>query len=209
MAKIARRGLMFVLSSPSGAGKTTISRRLLETEPNLELSISATTRTKRPSEVDGQDYRFITKAQYDRMVSREEFLEHAEVFGNFYGTPRDPVEEALAGGKDVLFDIDWQGANQLRQAKPDDVVSVFILPPSRKELEDRLRRRAEDPDDVVQARMAKASGEIEHYRDYDHVVINEDVGRAIDQVRAILVAARLERSRQTGLDEFVNTLLEE
>lgn len=209
MSDVARRGVMFVLSSPSGAGKTTIARRLLELESNLQLSISATTRPKRPSEVEGRDYLFISKDRYDRMVARGEFLEHAEVFGNFYGTPKDPVEEALSGGKDVLFDIDWQGANQLRDAKPDDVVSVFILPPSRKELEERLRRRAEDPDDVVKARMAKASGEIEHYKEYDHVVINKDVDVAISETRAILTAARLERTRQAGLDDFVASLLKE
>ncbi len=209
MVEVTRRGLMFVLSSPSGAGKTTIARRLLESDDNLTLSISATTRSKRASEVDGRDYVFIAKDKFDRMVERGEFLEHAEVFGNFYGTPQDPVEEALAGGKDVLFDIDWQGAKQLREARPSDVVSVFILPPSRKELEDRLRRRAEDPDDVVNARMAKASGEIGHWSEYSHIVVNRDVDAAIDETRAILNAARLERTRQTGLPGLVDELLKE
>jgi len=209
MAKIARRGVMFVLSSPSGAGKTTIARRLLEENKDLVLSISVTTREKRPSEVDGRDYRFIKKNDFDRMVARDELLEHAEVFGNHYGTPKDPVEDALASGKNVLFDIDWQGADQLRKAMPDDVVSVFILPPSRKELESRLRRRAEDPDDVVKARMEKASGEIVHWDDYEHVVINENLDAAIREVTGILSGATARRVRQPGLEEFVAKLLEE
>jgi len=209
MTKIARRGVMFVLSSPSGAGKTTIARRLLEENRDLTLSISVTTREKRPSEVDKRDYHFIKKNEYERMVARGELLEHAEVFGNYYGTPKDPVEDALANGKNVLFDIDWQGAEQLRKAMPDDVVSVFILPPSRKELESRLRRRAEDPDDVVRARMEKASGEIVHWDDYDHVVINENLEAAIKEVTGILIGATTKRERQPGLKEFVAKLLEE
>ncbi len=209
MSIIARRGVMFVLSSPSGAGKTTIARRLLEENKDLTLSISVTTREKRPSEVDGRDYLFLKKNEFDRMVARGELLEHAEVFGNFYGTPKDPVEDALASGKNVLFDIDWQGAEQLRATMPEDVVSVFILPPSRKELESRLRRRAEDPDDVVKARMEKASGEIVHWKDYDHVVINQDLETAIREVAGILTGATTRRERQPGLEAFVASLLRE
>lgn len=209
MTQASRRGVMYVLSSPSGAGKTTIARQLLEESPDLQLSISVTTRPKRASEVDGRDYHFINKKEYDRKVKRGELLEHAEVFGNFYGTPKDPVEDALASGRSVLFDIDWQGAEQLRAAMPDDVVSVFVLPPSRGELEARLRRRAEDPDDVVKARMEKASGEIAHWKDYDYVIINRDLQTAIKEARGILLGAGIARSRQTGLEEFVAGLLKE
>jgi len=209
VGEIKKRGVMFVLSSPSGAGKTTIARRLLEENRDLKLSISVTTREKRPSEVEDRDYRFIKKNEYDRMVERGELLEHAEVFGNYYGTPKDPVEDALVSGKSVLFDIDWQGAEQLRTAMPDDVVSVFILPPSRKELESRLRRRAEDPAEVVKARMDKASGEIVHWNDYDHVIINQDLETAIKEVTGILTGASTKRERQPGLEKFVASLLKE
>ncbi|MBM3553998.1 MAG: guanylate kinase [Alphaproteobacteria bacterium] len=203
---IPRRGLMFVMSSPSGAGKTTISRRLLSLEPDLAMSISVTTRPPRPREVDGQDYFFIDRARYDAMVAGGEMLEHAEVFGNCYGTPRGPVEKRLAEGHDVLFDIDWQGTRQVKARMRDDVVSVFILPPSIGDLEKRLRSRAQDSDDVVKARMAKALDEVAHWDEYDYVVVNDDLTRCLDKVRSILVAERARRARQPGLEAFVGGL---
>ena len=202
MAKIARRGLMFVLSSPSGAGKTTLSRRLLEEDEGITLSVSATTRKPRPSEVEGKDYFFITKEKYDEMVAEGAFLEHAKVFDNFYGTPRKPVEDALAAGRDVLFDIDWQGTQQLTENARDDIVRVFVLPPSRSELEDRLRKRAEDPADVVAGRMARASDEMSHWPEYDYVIVNDELEAAYKQVTDILRAERLKRHRQPGLMTF-------
>jgi guanylate kinase len=199
---------MLVLSSPSGAGKTTISRNLLRVEPQLRLSVSATTRPKRPSEVDGVDYRFVDTATFQAMIRRDEFLEHAFVFGHHYGTPRGPVEKDLAAGIDVLFDIDWQGTQQLAKNEMTrrDLVSIFILPPSTQELESRLRRRAEDPDEVVQARMAKAADEVSHYDEYDFVIINDDVQTSVDTVQTILAAERQRRHRIVGLSEFVESL---
>jgi len=203
---IDRRGLMFVLSSPSGAGKTTLSRRLLEDEPDLTLSVSVTTRPSRPGEVDGVDYQFVTTEQYNLMRNRGDLLESAKVFDNYYGTPRGPVETALSEGRDILFDIDWQGAQQLAQKARDDMVSVFILPPSSPELERRLKSRAQDPADVVARRMAKAWEEISHWREYGYILINDDVDQAYDELRAILRAERLKRDRRVGLLDFVDTL---
>jgi guanylate kinase len=204
--EVARRGLMLVLSSPSGAGKTTLSRLLLERYASIELSISVTTRKPRPGEVDGKDYHFIDRARFDAMVANNELLEWADVFGNRYGTPRAPVERVLAAGRDVLFDIDWQGTQQLRERGRDDLVSVFVLPPSIPDLEARLRTRAQDADDVIHARMSKAADEMSHWAEYDYVVINREVLRAFEDVCAILAAERLKRKRQTGLSAFVRSL---
>jgi guanylate kinase len=203
---IERRGLMLVLSSPSGAGKTTISRALLERETNLVMSVSATTRPRRPGEVEGRDYFFVDPATFNEMINRRELLEHAKVFGNYYGTPAGPVEAALGAGRDVLFDIDWQGTQQLAQSARDDLVSIFILPPSVAELERRLKRRASDPADVVAARMAKASEEISHWAEYDYIIVNDDLEQSLASVAAILAAERLKRGRQTGLVDFVKRL---
>jgi len=204
--KIARRGLMFVLSSPSGAGKTTLSRMLLAADRNVELSVSVTTRIQRRGEVDGRDYHFIDLARFEAMVKSRELLEWAEVFGHRYGTPRKPVEKALKVGRDVLFDIDWQGTQQLREKARDDLVSVFILPPSVKELERRLKRRAQDSKDIIGSRMSKAAGEMSHWPEYDYVIVNRDVEEAFTEVRAILAAERLKRERQIGLADFVRAL---
>jgi guanylate kinase len=203
---VARRGLMLVLSSPSGAGKTTLSRRLLDKDRSVELSVSVTTRPMRSGEVDGRDYRFIDRARFDAMVRGGELLEWAEVFDHRYGTPKEPVQAALFAGRDILFDIDWQGTQQLREKVPTDLVSVFVLPPSVSELERRLRARALDPDDVIKRRMAKASDEMSHWAEYDYVVINRDIDQAFGEVCAILAAERLKRERQTGLSGFVRTL---
>ncbi len=203
---VVRRGLMLVLSSPSGAGKTTLSRRLLEADDGLELSVSVTTRPPRNGEIEGRDYRFIDRARYEAMVTKNELLEWAEVFENCYGTPRAPVEAALSAGRDVLFDIDWQGTQQLRNAVPGDLVSVFVLPPSMAELERRLHTRAQDSDVVIRARMTKAADEMSHWAEYDYVVINHNVEQAFTDVRAILAAERLKRDRQVGLSEFVRSL---
>jgi guanylate kinase len=197
---------MLVLSSPSGAGKTTISRRLLETDDNLSLSISATTRPARPAEVDGKDYLFVSDQRFAEMVAQDELLEHAVVFGNNYGTPRAPVEDALVEGHDVLFDIDWQGTQQVRESARDDLVSVFILPPSTSELERRLHSRAQDSDEVVRGRMAKAADEMSHWAEYDYIIINDDLAKSVEQVEAILTAERLKRERRIGLRDFVETL---
>ena len=204
--EISRRGLMLVLSSPSGAGKTTLSRRLLAEFPDLTMSISVTTRPKRSGEVDGVDYYFIDPIAFDLMINKRELLEHAKVFDHYYGTPAGPVEDTLARGRDILFDIDWQGAQQLKQEKRDDLASIFILPPSTKELEQRLKSRAQDSDEVVARRMSKASNEISHWPEYDYVVINQDMEDALAQVRAILIAERLKRARQTYLVNFVKRL---
>jgi guanylate kinase len=204
--KIARRGLMLVLSSPSGAGKTTLSRMLLKADKSVELSVSVTTRPRRAGEKHGRDYLFIQKPQFDRMVEKAELLEWAEVFGNFYGTPRAPVEKALAAGRDVLFDIDWQGTQQLREKVEADVATIFVLPPSSGDLEKRLRTRAQDTDEVIASRMAKAADEMSHWAEYDYVVTNKDVDQAFAEVRAILAAERLKRERQTGLSAFVRDL---
>ena len=203
---VARRGVMLVLSSPSGAGKTTLSRKLLTVERNIELSISVTTRKKRPGEVNGRHYHFIDRKRFDQLVRSDNLLEYAEVFGHFYGTPRKPVERGLKQGRDMLFDIDWQGTQQLRERARDDLVSVFLLPPSSAELARRLHTRAQDEKKVIHARMAKASGEMSHWAEYDYVVINRDLERAFNDVRAILAAERLKRERQTGLTAFVRGL---
>jgi guanylate kinase len=204
--KVERRGLMFVLSSPSGAGKTTLSRLLLRADRRIELSVSVTTRLKRPGEVDGRDYHFIDRRRFDAMVKKGELLEWAEVFGNCYGTPRRPVVAALRAGRDVLFDIDWQGTQQLHEKARDDLVSVFILPPTVRELERRLKRRAQDSKSVIGARMAKAAGEMSHWPEYDYVIVNRDKAEAFAEVRAILAAERLKRERQIGLSDFVRAL---
>ena len=203
-----RRGLMLVLSSPSGAGKTTLSRRLLDDDPELFLSVSVTTRPPRPGERDGVDYVFVDPVEFNLMVNRQELLEHAKVFNHYYGTPEKSVREILADGKDILFDIDWQGTQQLAQRARDDLVSVFILPPSTKELERRLKQRAQDSDSVVAERMARAADEISHWAEYDYVVLNEDVDLALAQVHSILRAERLKRDRQPGLPDFVKGLRE-
>ena len=208
MAEILRRGLMLVLSSPSGAGKTTIARALLERDGNLSMSVSATTRAKRPGEVSGRDYRFVELAEFNLMVNRRELLEHAKVFGNYYGTPRAPVEASLSAGRDVLFDIDWQGTQQLAQNARADLISVFILPPSTEELHRRLERRAQDPADVVAQRMAKAPDEMSHWAEYDYIVINREVEASVAAVQSILAAERLRRERQVGLSDFVKGLRE-
>jgi guanylate kinase len=203
---IARRGLMLVLSSPSGAGKTTLSRKLLAADAGVELSVSVTTRKQRPGEVDGRDYHFIDAARFEAMVKKGELLEWAQVFGHRYGTPRAPVEAALTHGRDVLFDIDWQGTQQLREKAGGDLVSIFVLPPSIPDLERRLRTRAQDSDEVIHSRMAKAADEMSHWAEYDYVVINRDVDRAFAEVQSILAAERLKRERQTGLSDFVRSL---
>jgi guanylate kinase len=203
---VSRRGLMLVLSSPSGAGKSTLSRLLLDADPDLVMSVSATTRAKRPNEVHGRDYLFVGAAEFENMVRDEAFLEHATVFGHRYGTPRAPVEQALREGRDVLFDIDWQGTQQLSQKAKGDLVRVFILPPSRAELERRLHTRAEDSDAVVKKRMAKANDEISHWAEYDYILVNDDVNEAHRRLQSILAAERLKRERQTGLVDFVKKL---
>jgi guanylate kinase len=205
---IARRGLMLVLSSPSGAGKTSISRALLAREPGLSMSVSATTRPKRPGEVAGRDYHFVDAETFGLMVNRDELLEHAKVFGNYYGTPRAPVEASLASGHDVLFDIDWQGTQQLRQTAGRDLVAIFILPPSTRELEKRLTSRAQDSARVVAERMAKAADEMSHWPEYDYVLVNEDLETSTAAVVSILAAERLRRERQIGLGDFVKALRE-
>jgi guanylate kinase len=209
MAGIARRGLMLVLSSPSGAGKTTLARRLIENEPRVAMSVSHTTRARRNGEKDGRDYHFVDRDTFTRMRERGEFLEWAVVFDNFYGTPRHPAEQALAEGRDVLFDVDWQGASSLRHKAKDDVVTVFILPPTAADLEQRLNVRAQDPPETVRRRMLGASNEIQHWDEYDYVVINYDIEQSVAAVRAILAAERQRRSRLTGLKDFVRNLLAE
>jgi guanylate kinase len=203
---IARRGLMLILSSPSGAGKTTLSRLLLRSDRKVELSISVTTRPKRRGEINGRDYHFIDRTRFEDMIARGELLEWAEVFGHRYGTPRQPVTKALQAGSDVLFDIDWQGTQQLREKARSDVVSVFILPPTVKELEHRLKRRAQDSKPVIGTRMAKAAGEMSHWPEYDYVIVNREKRQAFAELRAILAAERLKRERQVGLSDFVRRL---
>jgi len=203
---IARRGLLLVMSSPSGAGKTTLSRALLAADQNIRMSVSVTTRPPRPGERDGKDYFFISKERFFEMRDNDEMLEWAEVFGNLYGTPRKAVEEALSQGRDVLFDIDWQGTQQLEQAMGDDLVRIFILPPSTDELRDRLIKRAQDSASVVAKRMAEASREMSHWAEYDYVIVNDDVAGASVEITAILTAERLRRKRRIGLTEFVRGL---
>lgn len=203
MVAVQRRGLMLVMSSPSGAGKTSISRQILDTEPELDLSISVTTREQRPGEVDGTDYHFISDDKFNSMVAQGELLEHAFIYGNNYGTPRAAVEKALAAGQDVLFDIDWQGAQQLREASSDDTVGVYILPPNMTELEARLRRRNRDGDDTIAYRLQQVATDVAHWPEYDYVIINHDFEKAVAAVRSILYAERLKRRRQPGLFDFV------
>lgn len=207
--EMQRRGLMLVLSSPSGAGKTTLSRRLLQTDPDIVMSVSATTRAPRPNEVDGQDYFFVSPAKFDEMVEAGEFLEHANVFGNKYGTPRGAVMAALEAGKDVLFDIDWQGTQQLKVQAREDLASVFVLPPSKAELERRLRIRAQDSETVVRQRMAKASDELSHWAEYDYLLLNDDIQHAQGKLEEILRVERSRRARQPGLARFVQKLMRE
>jgi guanylate kinase len=205
---IRRRGLMLVLSSPSGAGKSTIARNLLESDPALELSVSVTTRPRRPSEIDGVHYHFVSQRDFDRLRDTDALLEWAEVHGNCYGTPREAAEQAMSEGRDMLFDIDWQGANQLVEKMPTDIVSIFILPPSMEELKSRLQRRAEDSAETIEKRLANAREEIGHWQEYDYVVVNDDLDRAYGAVRAIATAERLRRNRRPGLFDFVNGLLD-
>ena len=204
---IARRGLMLVLSSPSGAGKTTLSRRLLADDAAVSMSVSCTTRQPRTGEEEGKDYFFVSTSMFTQMAKTDAFLEHAQVFGNYYGTPKEPVMLALGRGRDVLFDIDWQGTQQLRQRAGDDLVSIFVLPPSHAELERRLRARAQDAEDVVQARMSKANNEISHWAEYDYVVINDDLDATLAKIKTILDAERMKRRRQTGIAEFARDLM--
>jgi len=203
---IERRGLMLVLSSPSGAGKTTLSKALLESDQNISLSISYTTRKPRPSEVDGRDYHFVSEGEFQDMVEQGAFLEHATVFGHRYATPVSAVEKMLESGMDVLFDVDWQGTQQLKRNAPDDLASIFILPPSIRTLEARLTTRAEDSAEVVADRMRRARDEISHWREYDYVVVNRDVEVCLSQITSILMAERLRRVRRTGLEDFVRGL---
>ena len=205
---VQRRGLMLVLSSPSGAGKTTLSRQLLDNDSQIQLSVSCTTRAKRPGERDGVDYKFLDTASFRGMVDRGEFLEHARVFEHYYGTPRAPVETALDAGRDVLFDIDWQGTQQLKEKGRDDLVTVFILPPSTRDLERRLITRAQDSPEIVAKRMAKAADEMSHWAEYDYVIINRDIATSLIELKAVLTAERLKRERQFGLSAFVKALRE-
>jgi guanylate kinase len=205
---VQRRGLMLVLSSPSGAGKTTLSRQLLGNDSQIALSISCTTRDKRPGEKDGVDYRFIDTPTFRGMIDRGEFLEHARVFDHYYGTPSAPVEAALSAGRDMLFDIDWQGTQQLKEKGRDDLVTVFILPPSTRDLERRLISRAQDSADVVARRMSKAADEMSHWAEYDYAIINKDIATSLNQLKSILTAERLKRERQIGLSNFVKALRE-
>ena len=201
-----RRGMLVILSSPSGAGKSTLSRRLMAWDDTLRFSVSATTRPPRPGEVDGRDYYFRTRAEFEAMVARGEMLEHAEVFGNFYGSPRAPVVAAMEEGRDTLFDIDWQGGQQIKQAMRDDVVSIFILPPPIAELDRRLRTRGQDSEAVISGRMAKSQAEISHWAEYDYVLVNSDLDQAEAELRTILTAERLRRDRQPWLSGFVRDL---
>jgi guanylate kinase len=207
--QIARRGLMLVISSPSGAGKSTIARTLLETDRQIGLSVSVTTRQRRPSEVEAVHYHFKSVREFERLRDSDALLEWAEVHGNFYGTPREPVEQAMAEGRDMLFDIDWQGAQQLQEKMSADVVSIFVLPPTMTELQSRLHRRAEDSEEVIQTRLANSRAEIAHWREYDYVIVNDDLNAALDAVQSIVKAERLRRDRRHGMFDFVRELLEE
>ncbi|SIP93594.1 guanylate kinase [Rhizobium sp. RU20A] len=206
---IARRGLMLVISSPSGAGKSTIARTLLETDKGIGLSVSVTTRPRRPSEIEGVHYDFVSKTQFERLRDSDALLEWAEVHGNFYGTPREPVEIAMSEGRDMLFDIDWQGAQQLQDKMAADVVSIFVLPPTMTELQSRLHRRAEDTDEVIRTRLANSRSEIAHWGEYDYVIINDDLTAAFDAIQSIVKAERLRRDRRHGMFDFVRKLLDE
>ncbi|OOY30594.1 guanylate kinase [Thioclava sp. F36-6] len=207
MPDTSRRGLLIILSSPSGAGKSTLAKRLMTWDPTLRFSISATTRDPRPGESNGVEYFFKSRAEFEKMVDQGDMLEHAEVFGNFYGTPKGPVEAAMGEGRDTLFDVDWQGGQQIRNSSlGKDVVSIFILPPSIAALEERLRSRAQDSDAVINGRMEKSLAEISHWSEYDYVLVNDDLDRAEEQLRTILTAERSRRDRQTGLNEFVRKL---
>lgn len=206
---IPRRGLMLVISSPSGAGKSTIARNLLERDPGVSLSVSVTTRQRRPSEIADHHYHFIDRAEFEMKRDSDALLEWAEVHGNFYGTPRKPVEEAMAAGRDMLFDIDWQGAQQLQEKMAADVVSIFILPPTMTELQSRLHRRAEDTEEVIATRLANSRAEIEHWHEYDYVILNDDLNAAFDAVESIVKAERLRRDRRYGMFDFVTKLLTE
>jgi guanylate kinase len=208
VVNIARRGLMLVISSPSGAGKSTIARNVLEADPTMSMSVSVTTRQRRPSEIEGVHYHFISHKEFERLKQSDALLEWAEVHGNFYGTPREAAENAMAEGRDMLFDIDWQGAQQLQEKMPADVVSIFILPPTMDELQSRLNRRAEDSAEVIATRLANARAEIAHWREYDYVVVNDDLNRAFTSVKAIVEAERLRRDRRHGLFDFVQSLVE-
>jgi guanylate kinase len=206
---MTRRGLLLILSSPSGAGKSTLSRMLMDWDRDMRFSVSATTRAPRPGEVDGREYYFRSREEFESMVKSGEMLEHAEVFGNLYGSPRGPVLAAMEAGRDTVFDIDWQGGQQVKQAMRDDVVSIFILPPSIAELDRRLRSRGQDSDEVIAGRMAKSRDEISHWAEYDYVLVNEDLGHTFDRLKAILTAERLRRDRQPQLSAFVRGLNEE
>lgn len=206
-AGVKRRGLMLILSSPSGAGKSTLTRSLLKADPDLDLSVSLTTRARRHSEIDGQHYHFIDAKRFRQMQDAGELLESAKVHGNRYGTPREPVEAALHAGRDVVFDIDWQGTRQISEQMPDDIVTIFVLPPSMAELKARLDRRAEDDPEVIARRLTSARDEIGHWSEYDYVIINDDLSRSLDEVRAVLRAERLRRSRQPDIGQFVEGLL--
>jgi guanylate kinase len=207
---MARRGLLLILSSPSGAGKSTLARRLMEWDPTLRFSVSATTRKPRPGEEDGREYYFKDRAEFEAMVAAGDMLEHAEVFGNLYGSPKGPVEAAMQDGRDTLFDIDWQGGQQIRNSSLGrDVVSIFVLPPSIAELERRLRSRAQDSDEVIAGRMAKSQAEISHWAEYDYVIVNTDIDKAFAELLTILQAERLRRDRQPGLADFVRGLNKE
>lgn len=206
---MTRRGLLLILSSPSGAGKSTLSRMLMTWDPTMRFSVSATTRAPRPGEEDGREYYFRSRAEFEAMVKAGDMLEHAEVFGNLYGSPRGPVEAAMKAGTDTVFDIDWQGGQQVKQAMRDDVVSIFILPPSIAELDRRLRSRGQDSDEVIAGRMAKSRDEISHWAEYDYVLVNEDLAQTFEQLKSILIAERLQRDRQPGLSAFVRGLNQE
>ena len=210
LENLTRRGLMYIMSSPSGAGKTTITRALLEKNPDMQISVSATTRPRRAGEVHGQDYYFVSIDEFRDMIDRGDMLEHAKVFEHYYGTPRAPVEDALQAGRDVIFDIDWQGTQQMREIASDDVVTVFILPPSRQALEGRLRNRSRDTretEEQIRHRMSKATDEISHYAEYDYVIINENIDTAIDAAQTILDGERVKRRRIKGLSDFVRGLM--
>ena len=206
-SEIARRGIMLVVSSPSGAGKTTLTRNLLEQEENVSLSISVTTRARRASEIEGSHYHFISRRRFESMRDSDELLEWAEVHGNYYGTPREPVDKALSAGRDMLFDIDWQGTQQLYAKMRADVVSVFVLPPSAEELKHRLERRAEDSGDVIMRRLRNAAEEIPHWNEYDYVLVNRDLDKSFARLRSILTAERLKRVQKPGIETFVAKLL--